>query len=245
MFNIVTTLFRGAAADAEEALIDRNAVALLQQKIRDAETAHLRGKQTLAALIARQRADRRNQAGLETRLGDLENRAGEALDEGREDLAMRAAGAIADLENEHKARCEALDRVGCEITDLRTSLERTERRLVELRQGLIVARSCDKARRVRSALSRSQLGSASAISDAEKLLKRVLQHSDEDRVISDTLDEVERDFSGEAIRDTLEEEGFGPATRVRANDVMARLKAGKGRNAPDHAAGQPGETGVE
>jgi hypothetical protein len=120
---------------------------------------------------------------------------------------------------------------------------------VELRQGLIVARSSDKVRRARSALSRSQLGSASAISDAEKLLKRVLQNSDEDRVISDTLDEVEREFSGEAIRDTLEEEGFGPATRVRADDVMARLKAGlkagKGRNAPESTAGQPGETGID
>ncbi len=237
MFDTLRTLFRWNAVNAEEMLIDRNAVALLEQKIRDADTAQRQGKQTLAALMARRKADMRNQAGLETRLADLESRAGEAIEGNREDLAMRAAAAIAELENERAARQQAIDHVETEVADLRTSLERTERRLVELRQGLIVARSSDRARRARSALSRNQLGTASAVSDAERLLKRVLERSDEDREISDALADVEREFSGDAIRDTLEEGGFGTSTRVRADDVMARLKAGR-------RSTKPSETGI-
>jgi phage shock protein A len=244
MFDTLRTLFRWNAANAEELLIDRNAIALLGQKIRDAEAAQQQGKQTLAALLARRKAEMRNQAGLESKLADLENRAGEAIRGGREDLAMRAATAIADFENERAARGHAIDHVETEIADLRISLERTERRLVELRQGLIVARSSDRARRARANLSRSQLGASSAVSDAERLLKRVLERSDEDREISDALNDVEREFSGEAIRDSLEESGFGLSTRVRAEDVMARLKAGKSgstmrETGPETGAGAP------
>ena len=39
MFNVILTLIRGRAYDAEEAFIDRNAVPLLAQQIRDAANA--------------------------------------------------------------------------------------------------------------------------------------------------------------------------------------------------------------
>jgi phage shock protein A len=75
MFKTLFTLVRGAAAAAEGEMIDRSALLILDQQIRDAATAVERGKRALAVAIAHDEAEGKRLEGTLARIADLEERA--------------------------------------------------------------------------------------------------------------------------------------------------------------------------
>src|ERR1700675_809836 len=95
MFKIFFALARGAAAVAEGEVIDRSALLILDQQIRDAATAVERRKRAVADAITHDGAEGRRLEATLARLADLEERAVAALAGGREDLASEAADGIA------------------------------------------------------------------------------------------------------------------------------------------------------
>ena len=64
MFNKLFALFRGTAHEAGAAVIDKNAIRILDQEIRDADAALNRARDVLAALVARRRILEKELAGL-------------------------------------------------------------------------------------------------------------------------------------------------------------------------------------
>jgi phage shock protein A len=75
MFKTLFALVRGAAAAAEGEVIDRSALLILDQQIRDAATAVERGKRALAVAVAHDEAEGKRLEATLARLADLEERA--------------------------------------------------------------------------------------------------------------------------------------------------------------------------
>ncbi|KQU99610.1 PspA/IM30 family protein [Devosia sp. Root105] len=223
MLNVLKTLFRGASARAEEQLTDHFAIDLIEQKIRESEGALSLAKSTLAALIIRQRNETQTLSRLETQIDDLETRARQALAAGREDLAADAATAIANLENERAVRRDTLDQLANRVARTQASVEKANRRIIDLRQGMISARAADAERKAQKSLNRS-IGATSSIREAEELIARVVNGPDP-FAESEVLDEIDAGLSEKGIRDRLGEAGFGDKTKVHADDVLARLKS--------------------
>jgi phage shock protein A len=143
MFKTFVTLFRGAAAAAEEEIADHNALLILDQQIRDAAGAVRRGKQALAIAVVKDDRERKRIDILSTRIADLEERAGEALTSGREDLAAEAAEAIAAMENDRAAVVEARASFADEITHLQSTVVDYTRRLADLDRGRQIAKAAE------------------------------------------------------------------------------------------------------
>lgn len=223
MLNVLKTLFRGASARAEEQLTDHFAIDLIEQKIREAEGALSLAKTTLAALIIRQRNEEQTLSRLNTQIADLETRARQAMAAGRDDLAGDAASAIATLENERAVRRDTLDQLANRVARTQASVEKAHRRIIDLRQGMISARAADAERKAQKSLNRS-IGSTNSIREAEKLVARVVNGPDL-FAESEVLDEIDAGLSQTGIRDRLGEAGFGDKIKVRADDVLARLKS--------------------
>ena len=141
MFNVLRTLFAGASARAEEQLVDTFAIDLIEQKIREADAGLAAAKNTLAALIVRQRNEQQTFDRLVAQITDLEARVRQALASGREDLATDGATAIAQLENEKAVRRDTLAQLANRIARTQSSVEKAHRRIVDLRQGMISARA--------------------------------------------------------------------------------------------------------
>ncbi|MEO5756700.1 MAG: PspA/IM30 family protein [Mesorhizobium sp.] len=222
MLSLIRTLLDGASARAEDGLKDRFAIDHLAQRIRDAEAGLTAAKQTLASLIVRQRAEQAGLDQLDRRIADVEPRTISALAAGNEALAESGAGAIAELENEREVRRATVKSLGEKTLRMRLSVERAHRRIIDLNQGMISARAIDAERKAQSRLNRS-IGRTASLNDAEDLLARIKDGSDpfEEAGI---LDEIDGELRHEAIRDRLAEAGHGPAVKVRAKDVLERLK---------------------
>src|SRR5260370_36939706 len=97
MLKTIITLVLGATFRAEEEFADRSALLILDQQIRDSAAAIERAKRALAVAIAQDEAEGKRLDTTLSRIADLEERAGPALNGGREELANPAAGAIAVL----------------------------------------------------------------------------------------------------------------------------------------------------
>ncbi|RUW23257.1 PspA/IM30 family protein [Mesorhizobium sp. M4B.F.Ca.ET.215.01.1.1] len=223
MLSLLRTLLDGAGAKAEDRLKDQFAVDLLAQRIRDAEAGLACAKQTLASLIVRQRAEQASLDQLDRRIADLETRTRSALAAGAEALAHDGASAIAELENEREVRRTTVRSLTEKTLRMRLSLEQAHRRIVDLNQGMISARAIDAEQKAQRRLNRS-IGRTASLNEAEALLARIRERSDPFEEAS-ILDEIDAGLSQEAIRGKLEEAGHGPSTKVRAQDVLERLKS--------------------
>lgn len=224
MLRIVDTLLRGINARATEAVTDQFAVELIEQKIRDAQASFRAAKLTLAGLIQKQRVEQRALETLAGRIADLEERAARALDAGREDLGLTAAEAIADLENERAARKRTLEAMESRIERLRHSLDRANRRIIDLRQGAISAKAVDRERRAQRGLGHATRAGSTHIDEAEALVARVLG-ADDPFEKDEILREIDAGLDGSDIAERMAGEGFGKAMRVTPDDILDRLRA--------------------
>ena len=223
MFSTLKTLMDGASARAEDRLKDTYAVDLIEQRIREAEKNLSAAKVTLASLIQRHRSEIKLVATLDTRIADLTGRATAALEADRDDLAGQAAQAIADMENERETRQATIDALKSRTEQLQLSVEAAHRRIVDLKQGAITARAVRREQKMQARLSRTVAGN-SAADEAEALIRRVV---DQDDPFEQTqiLGEIDRSLAGHTIAGTLEDEGFGAATRSTGASVLERLKS--------------------
>jgi len=224
MFTTLVALFRARSESSREKLEADNAVPLIEQKIREAEKGHETAKRSLAGLILRERQEDTALKSLTARREDMEARTRAALKAGMEDLAGDGANALADLDNEHAARSDALNRTRAGAQRLRLLLEKAERRLTDLRQGLITARALDDERRGGTALHGS-LGGLGALMEGEAVLKRALAAPDVGG-FADILDDINSELSGDGLIDRMADKGFGTALKARGDDILKRLKAG-------------------
>lgn len=221
MFKTLSTLIAGVNARSEDRVRDAFAIELIDQKIREAETSLKAAKATLASLIQRQRSEERQRDALKNRVKDMMNRAQSALDAGRSELAGEAAQAVAQMENELTIRTETCNRLDQKVIRLRNSIEAGHRRIIDLKQGAIQARAVRREQAIQSKLN-STIGHTSNVEEAEELIKRVMGRDDPFEQ-SEILREIDRDLGHETLQDRMADQGFGPATRTTADDVLARL----------------------
>lgn len=222
MWKTLVTILLGRSARVEQRLETGNAALIIEQKLREAENGHDAAKRGLAALIARAKTEKKTLTLINVRIVDLETRTRQALQAGKESLASDAAKLLADLENEQKVRTDALAGVEEKIDRTRLAIEKTQRHLVDLKQGLLTAQSIEAER---SALARMKgdLSANSALREGEAVLQRLLDSEDPIEQI-DALEEIEADLNGASVIDRLSEAGFGKAVKVRAEDVLERFR---------------------
>ena len=233
MFKTIVTLMRGAAAAAEEQVVDRSALLILDQQVRDAAGAIERSKRALALAIAQDEAEGKR---LETTLrgiADLEERATAALAGGREDLAAEGAEAIALMEADRDAIREARAAFASDISQLKATVANAGYRLAELERGRRIAHATESVRRLRTS-SRPTGPDAASLSEAESTLKRLRERQAEDAAAAAAYDRLNPGLDAGNTASRLEAAGFGRRTRPTAADVLARLRE-KARPTPPAA----------
>src|SRR5208283_2306303 len=118
MFKTLMTLMRGQAFEAEQRVKDQNALALLDQQMRDAAGTVERARKALALAMAQERQEAQRLDQIKAQIADLEQRAVAALRGGREDLAQQAAQRLAMLEADAAASARAQQLFATEIGKL-------------------------------------------------------------------------------------------------------------------------------
>jgi len=234
MLKTIVTLIRGATFRAEEEFVDRSALLILDQQIRDSAAGIERAKRALAVAIAQDEAEGKRLETTLTRIADLEERAVAALNGGSEELAAEAAEAIAVMEADRDAICEARATFAREIRSLKATVRRSASRLAELERGRRIAAAAESVRRLKAGSGLMAGGGANALADAEQSLRRLRQRQSEEAAATDAYEALESEPNPAGIAEKLEAAGFGKRTRPTAASVLERLRqnAGSSTTAP-------------
>ncbi|MDA5095856.1 PspA/IM30 family protein [Aliiroseovarius sp. KMU-50] len=222
MFKMITTLIRSHSHDTVEDITDANALQILRQQLRDAAVGLEKSKRAVAVVMAYAERERKSAIKLEAQLADLEVRALDAIVKEREDLAMEAASAIADLEAEHTACRTSITHYDGEISRLRDQVSLAEQRLRALQRGKQIADAAQRTQELRGTMPDGVLAS---LKEAEATLERLQNRQSHAEQVELALTEVNASSSAEATSARLAAAGCGAPLRAEAADVMARLKA--------------------
>jgi phage shock protein A len=224
MFKVLLTLFRGSVAAAEQEVVDRSALLILDQQIRDAGGALDRARRALAVAIAQDEAEGKRLESTLARLADLEERASAALAAGRDDLATEAAEAIALMEVDRDAIRQARATFAAEAAQLKTAVGNATHRLADLERGRRIAQAAEAVRRLKAGCGTPGSVANAALADAEATLKRLRERQSEDAVAEAALQSLDPAAASQTVASRLEAAGFGRRTRPTATDVLDRLR---------------------
>ncbi|APO79468.1 PspA/IM30 family protein (plasmid) [Rhizobium etli 8C-3] len=221
MFNLIVTLLRGRAHDAERALAERNALPLLSQQIRDAAHAIQSARRAVAVAIAQDEQEKSHYTMIQSRIKDLETRTLAALEKGSEALAREAAATIACLEAERDASEKAQAQFTTAIAKLKGVVRTAEGRLQDLQRGERLARATEQAQK----LDRAAAGSGLATLDgAEETLTRLRARQSQNDTIASVLKEMDCAPGSAGIIEKLANAGCGAPLRSSADDILAKLR---------------------
>jgi phage shock protein A len=221
MFKQIVTLVRGRSHEAGQELVDRNALAILRQQIRDSAESVSTARRAVAIAIAQNEQESTHLKRLIERIGDLEERAVAGIDKGETGLAREAADTIALLENERSSSEAAQESFVAEIDRLKQVVRSSETRLVELRRGERLAAATERTQRLRQSGSDSRI---SGLRDAEETLARLRMRQLQLDAADAAMTEMEQSGDPAALSRKLAEAGCGAPLATTGEAVLERLK---------------------
>jgi phage shock protein A len=220
MFKQIVTLVKGKSNDSTEAVIEANALVILRQQLRESAQALDAARRSASLAIAQHDQETRQQGKLNEQISRLENRAVQAIQNDKLDLAQETAAVLARLETERDAIMLAQHEFSAEIDKLKANVRDGERRLRDLERGQRLAAAAQTTKRLRQTRPSIGLG---ALSDAEQTLARLRERQTLEDVAETALADMTIAWCPEGLEQRLIEAGCGPETVSRADQIMARL----------------------
>ncbi|MDN3637708.1 PspA/IM30 family protein [Simiduia curdlanivorans] len=217
------TALRGGVNEAGEAIVDSQALRILDQEVRDASEGLKLSKDSLAEIIARQKLAEQKVAGLQKKVEEHEAYAVKALDKSDEALALEVAGKIADFENQLKQEQESVQAYAANADKLRAAIKQTEQNLKRLKQQVDTVKATDNVQRAQAAVAERHSGSNSKMRTAMDSLERIKERQELKSAQMAAASELAQEDSDVSLQAKLEAAGIA-SSGASAADVLERLK---------------------
>jgi phage shock protein A len=223
-FRKLFTALRGTATEAGEAIIDTQAIRILEQEMRDAKKHLDEAKENLAKVIAEQMGVEREIKRLSKSIEEYEGYAIQALDKGDNKLAEEIAEKIADLENERNAQQSVLESYNSSISTLKQHIRETERNIKLMEREISVVKTTESVQKANEAAATKFSGSNSALHTASDSLERIKKKQQQKTDQMKAARELQQQESGGDLQEKLREAGI-VQDKVSSNSVLERIKA--------------------
>ncbi len=223
----IFTAVRGGAREAGESIVDANAIRILDQEVKDAETHIAKAKQDLTTVMAKEMQSNREIERLTKQIKEYEGYAIEALNKGDEALAVEIAEKISTIEPDLAMQEETKVSFSAHAKRLKDLVKKTERQLNEHKRQLTMVKTTDSVQKATAAISDNFTNSNSKMMSASESLQRIKQKQknfDDKLHAAEILDSENSDTS---LDTRMKQAGIG-GNISSANSVLDRLKAKKG-----------------
>ena len=220
------TALRGGVNEAGEAIIDTQALRILDQEVREVSEELKQSRDSLAEIIARQKLSEEKCATFDKQIEEYESYALKALEKDEEALAVEVAQKIADIENQRAQESSAGENYAASANDLRSAIKQTEQNLKRMKQQIDTVKATENVQRAQAAVANRHSGSNSKMQTAMESLERIKEKQALKSAQMKASKELAEEMSETSLQDKLEQAGIAP-TGKSADDVLARLKSKK------------------
>ena len=223
IFDKILTLFRGAATEAGQAVVDRNAIRILDQEIRDSQNALVKSRDDLAKIMAQRNLASKK---LEDKVKKSDEYAGYirgALARKDEALARDVAVKLAPLESDIASENQVIASYDESIKTLQIAIRQTDTNLGRLKQQVDTVKVTESVQRAQSAIAARHSGGNSKMRTALDSLERVKSQQAEKAARMDAAHQLAHSDGDEELRLRLANAGLleGHST---ADNILARFQ---------------------
>ncbi len=225
----VVTAIRGGVNEAGEAIADNQALRILDQEIRDADSELKRSKDALADIMAKQKLGQKKVDGLAAKIKEYEGYVLQALAKNDEALAAEVAAKIAEFEQQMESEQALVTGFADSVAQLRKAVGHSEGNLRRLKQQVDIVKATESVQKAQMAVSQRHGGANTKMRTALDSLDRIKQQQEARSARMEAANELANDGDGaEASLDQkLKAAGIAGSTTSGA-DILARLKAKQG-----------------
>jgi len=219
------TALRGGVNEAGEAIIDAQALRILDQEIRDASEELNKSKDGLASIIAQQKLAEEK---VNTLKADIKKNEGfiiAALEKKDEELAGELAVRVANFENQLETETDAAKSFKQQAETLRESIRTAEHQIKQLKHQTETVKATESVQRAQKVVAQRHSGSDSKMRTALDSLDRIQENQKLNAAKMSAASELAQESSESSLDQKLREAGLTGNTS--AEDVLARLKAKK------------------
>jgi phage shock protein A len=218
------TLGRAAGNEAATAVVDANALRILDQEIRDADKAQGKARDDLAGLVARRRILEAEVESFTAQVAKYEASARVAVDKGNMDLARQVAQRIADLEQDISMKAPQVADMRQAEEQIHTAIAATDRKIEQLRREVEVVKVNESVQKAQATVAAS--GASNSLGSAADSLARIRERQAIRGEKLRAAGELEDRRTGADLDEKLRLAGILPG-QSSADDVLARLAAPK------------------
>ena len=222
IWNKLFTLGRAGAHEATSAVVDANALRILDQEIRDADAAQGKARDDMASLVARRRILEKEIAGFRDQVGKYEGSARAAVAKGDMDLARQVAQRIADLEQDIALKDPQVGEMRAAEDQLHQAISATDRRIETLRREVEVVKVNESVQKAQAAVSARGAGAGASLGSAADSLARIKERQMVRGEKIKAAGELEDRRTGADLDAKLRNAGILPG-QSSADDILARL----------------------
>lgn len=226
IFKKLLTAVRGGATEAGEAIIDSQAIRILEQELRDSKQALNDAKTGLTSIMAEKMGVERKVKNLHEKIREHESYAIAAMNKGDESLALDVANKIAEFEHELTIQQGILNGYESKVTSLKKMIRQSERNIQAMDREVSVVKTTAKVQQANDLASAKFSGSTSSLRSATDSLERIKarQQKHEDQAAA-ALD-LESESSGDDLQTRLKNAGIVDS-ESSGSSILERLKKQK------------------
>jgi phage shock protein A len=224
MLSSIWKALKGGVSEVGEAIVDNQAVRILEQEIREAQDAIGKAKQSLTNVKATEMKLNREVNHLRSEASDYEQKAIALLDKGDEAMAMEVAERIAELEGEAGEKEAEYNAVKSQVNELLKIIKQRDTVIAKNKRELEQVKTVSQIQKATSSISDNISATASSGNRVQKAMERVKakQANWKDQMAAGA--EMEVAFSGSDLDAKIKAAGVGDNAAV-GSDILARLKA--------------------
>lgn len=218
------TLGRAGAHEATAAVVDANALRILDQEIREADRAQGKARDDLAGLVARRRILEAEVESFRAQSLKYESSARVAIDKGNIDLARQVAQRVADREQDIALKAPQVEDMRAAEEQIHAAIAATDRKIEQLRREVEVVKVNESVQKAQATVAASGAGQSlgSAADSLARIRERQMIRGEKIRAAG----ELENRRTGADLDEKLRVAGILPG-QSSADDVLARLSAPK------------------
>ncbi|WP_192985793.1 MULTISPECIES: PspA/IM30 family protein [unclassified Pseudomonas] len=218
------TALRGGANEVGEAVVDGQALRILDQEIRDADVELRKSKEALAEIMARHKLASDKVTKSAASIAEYEQYALKALDAGNETLAKEVAEKIANLEIEQASEREQAEGFAASVAQLRKAVTQAEGNIKRLKQQVDTVKATESVQKAQMAVAQRYGGSQAKLQTAVESLERIKQKQAERAAKMEASAELAATSApDDSLEAKLRAAGI-KADNASADSVLARLK---------------------
>ena len=218
------TALRGGANEMGEAVVDSQALRILDQEIRDADTELRRSKEALAEIMAKHKLASDKVSKSAASIAEYEQYALKALEAGNETLAKEVAEKNANLEIELASEREQAEGFAASVAQLRKAVTQAEGNIKRLKQQVDTVKATESVQKAQMAVAQRYGGSQAKLQTAVESLERIKQKQAERAAKMEASAELAATSApDDSLEAKLRAAGI-KADNASADSVLARLK---------------------